>query len=154
MNPALFELGVAIFMVAVSVALVVWFSRHAASASEERMMRMLTCAGVDSRFSGHDDTWAILQVARGRCSRCRSEDLCDRWLAGNVKGDNSFCHNAQIFRILRRITRRIAASTCSGHPAQATTLMLGARNVAGTGDGRDPSLRLSPSINSPIAAVL
>jgi hypothetical protein len=154
MNPTLFEIGVAIFMVAVSVALVVWFSRHAAAASEKRMMHMLTCAGVDPRFSGHDDTWAILQVARGRCSRCRSEDLCDRWLARNVQGDNSFCPNAQISRILKRITRRIAAPTRSGHHAQATTLTLGACNVVRTGVGRDASIRLSPSINSPISAVL
>jgi hypothetical protein len=96
----------------------------------------------------------ILQVARGRCSRCRSEGFCDRWLAGNGEGDNSFCPNAQIFRILKRITRRIAASIYSGHHAQATTLTLGARNVVRTGVDRDASIRLTPSINSPISAVL
>jgi hypothetical protein len=37
MNPTSFEIGVAIFMVAVSVALVVCFFRHAAAASEKRM---------------------------------------------------------------------------------------------------------------------
>lgn len=154
MNPALFEIGVAVFAAAVSVALVVRFSRHAASASEKRMVHMLMCAGVDPRFSGHDDTWPILQVARGRCGRCRSADLCDRWLAGKLEGDNSFCRNTQIFRILKRITRRIAASTCSGHPAQETILTPGARSVVRTGVRRDPSLRLYPSIHSPISAVL
>ena len=154
MNPTLFEIGVTIFMVVVSVALVVWFFGHAPAASEKRMMHMLTRAGVDPEFSRHVDTWAILHVARGRCSRCRSEDLCDRWLAGNVEGDNSFCPNAQIFRVLKRITRRIAASIYSGHHAQATTLTLGARNVVRTDVDRNASIRLTPSINSPISAVL
>jgi hypothetical protein len=157
MNPALFEIGTAIFVAAVGVALVMWFSRRAASASERRMTHMLTCTGVDPRFSGHDDTWAILQVARARCSRCPSEDLCDRWLAGNVEGDdisNGFCPNAPIFRVLKRITRRIAASTRAGYRAQGATLTPGARNAVRTGRGHDPSILLSPSIKSPIAAVL
>ena len=34
MNPTLFEIGVAIFMLAVSIALVVWFFRYTAAASE------------------------------------------------------------------------------------------------------------------------
>jgi hypothetical protein len=155
MNPTLFEIGVVVFILAVSVAaLVVWFLRHAAASSEKRMTHMLTRASVDPEFSGHDDIWAILHVARGRCSACRSEKLCDRWLAGNVGGDNSFCPNAQILRILERITRRVPASICSGHHAQATTLTLDARNVVRTGVDRDPSIRLTPSINSPISAVL
>lgn len=108
MNPTLFEIGVAIFMVAVSVALVVWFSRYMAAASGRRMMHMLTRAGVDPEVARHGDTEAIIQDVRSRCRRCRSEDLCDRWLAGTVEGDNSFCPNAQIFRILTRTTGRIA----------------------------------------------
>ena len=154
MNPTLLELGAAVFAAAASVALVVRFSRHAASHSEKRMMHMLMRAGVDPGFSGHDDTWPILQVARGRCGRCRAGDLCDRWLAGKVEGDNSFCRNTQIFRILKRITKRIAASTRSGRAAQAATLTPGARSVVRTGAGRDASIRLCPSIDSPISAVL
>jgi hypothetical protein len=108
MNPTLFEIGVAIIMLAVSVALVVWFSRYLAAASGRRMMHMLTRAGVDPEVARHGDTEAIIQDVRRRCQRCRSEDLCDRWLAGKVEGDNSFCPNAQIFRILTRTTGRIA----------------------------------------------
>ena len=108
MNPTLFEIGVAIFMVAVSVALVVWFSRYVAAASERRMMHMLTRAGVDPEVARHGDAEAIIQDVRSRCHKCRSEDLCDRWLAGKVEGDNSFCPNAQIFRILTRTTGRSA----------------------------------------------
>jgi len=108
MNPTLFEIGVAIFIVAVSVALVVWFLRDVAAASERRIMHMLTRAGVNPEVARHGDTEAIIQDVRSRCLRCRSEDLCDRWLAGKVEGDNSFCPNAQIFRILTRTTGRIA----------------------------------------------
>ena len=108
MNPTLFEIGVAIFMVAVSVALIVWFLRYQAAASEGRMMHMLTGAGVDPEIARHGDTEAIIQDLRSRCGKCRFEDLCDRWLAGKVGGDNSFCPNAQIFLKLRSTTRRIA----------------------------------------------
>jgi hypothetical protein len=101
MNPTLFEIGVAISMVAVSVALVVWFSRYVATASDRRMMHMLTRAGVDPEVARHGDTEAILEDVRRRCGRCRFEGLCDRWLAGKVEGDNSFCPNARIFRTLR-----------------------------------------------------
>ena len=108
MNPTFFEIGTAIVMVAVSVALVMWFSRYLAVASGKRMMHMLTGVGVDPEVARHGDNEAIIQDVRSRCLRCRSEDLCDRWLAGKVEGDNSFCPNAQIFRMLTRTTGRIA----------------------------------------------
>ena len=102
MNPTLFEIGVAVIMVAVSVALVVWISRYMAAVSGRRLMRMLTCAGVAPEVARHGDTEAIMQDVRSRCRRCRAEDLCDRWLAGKVEGDNRFCPNAEIFRILQK----------------------------------------------------
>jgi hypothetical protein len=95
-------------MVAVSVALVVWFSRSLAAASGRRMMHMLTRAGVDPEVARRGDTEAIMQDVRSRCQRCRSEALCDRWLAGKAEGDDSFCPNAQIFRRLTRTTGGIA----------------------------------------------
>jgi len=108
MNPTLFEIGLAIVMVAVSVALIVWFSRYMVAASGKRMMQMLTRAGVDPEVARHGDTEAIIQDMQRRCIRCQSEDLCDRWLAGKVEGDQSFCPNAQIFRTLTRTTARSA----------------------------------------------
>jgi len=108
MNPTLFEIGLAIVMVAVSVALIVWFSRYMVAASGKRMMQMLTRAGVDPEVARHSDTEGIIQDMRRRCIRCQSEDLCDRWLAGKVEGDQSFCPNAQIFRTLTRTTARSA----------------------------------------------
>ena len=97
MNPTLFEISVAALMVTVSVALVAWFWRDMAVASERRTMDMLVGAVVGSIPS---DTGAIMQDVRKRCRRCPSEGLCERWLAGNAEGDNSFCPNAQIFRKL------------------------------------------------------
>jgi hypothetical protein len=104
----LFEIGVAIVMVAVSVALVAWFFGYLTAASGKRMMQMLTLAGVDPEVARRGDTEAIMRGVRSRCEKCRSEDLCDRWLAGKVEGDNSFCPNAQIFRIFKRTAGRIA----------------------------------------------
>jgi hypothetical protein len=109
MNPTLFEIGVAVVMVAVSLGLIVWFSRHMAAASRRRMMHMLARAGVDSEVAKHGDTQAIIKDVQRRCLRCRSEGLCDRWLAGKVEGDHSFCPNAQIFRTLTKTAGRIAA---------------------------------------------
>jgi hypothetical protein len=108
MNPTLFQIGVAIVMVAVSAALIVWFARTMAAASARRTMQMLTRAGVPSEVARHGDTKAIIRDVRRRCMRCRSEDLCDRWLAGKVEGDHSFCPNAQIFRTLTGNTARSA----------------------------------------------
>jgi hypothetical protein len=119
------------------------------------MMQMSMCAGVDPEFSRHDDVWAILHVARGRCSGCRSTDLCDRWLAGNAAGDNGFCPNAQTFRLLERITERIAVSSRSGHYAHAATRTGDARNIARARVGRARAFRLiSPIDSAMIYAVL
>jgi len=100
MIPTLFEIGVAIFMVTVSIALLAWFSRDLAVASGRRRMNMLARAGVDPEVARRGD--AIMRDVRSRCGKCRSEDLCDRWLAGGVEGDNDFCPNAEIFRGLTR----------------------------------------------------
>ena len=106
MNPtlleAMFEINVAIVMVAVTVVIFVWFQRSQAAASAMRMMRMMTRVGLDRGFVTHGDpqTKAIMKEVRRRCGRCRLEDFCDRWCAGKVKGDNAFCPNARIFRDL------------------------------------------------------
>lgn len=108
MNPTLFEIGVAIFMVAVIVALFVWLSKNMAEVSGKRMTQMLARAGVDPEVIRRGNTEAIMQDLRSRCGKCMSEALCDRWLAGKVEGDNSFCPNAPIFRRLRRTTGLVA----------------------------------------------
>ncbi len=112
MNPtlleAMFEINVAIVMVAVTVVLFVWFQRSQAAASAMRMMRMMTRAGLDPEFVTHGDpqTKATMKEARRRCGWCRLEDFCDRWCAGKVEEGNSFCPNARIFRNLARTSGR------------------------------------------------
>jgi hypothetical protein len=108
MNPTLFEIGVATLMVGVIVTLIVWFFRDMGAASERRMMQMLTRAGVDPEVAKQGDTEAFTHDVRSRCRRCRSEGLCERWLAKSVEGDNSFCPNAPLFRRLTKTAGSIA----------------------------------------------
>ncbi len=102
------QISVAIIMVGVAVAIIVWLQSSQAAASARRMMGMMTRVGLDPGTATLVDprTMAIRQEARRRCMRCPREDLCDRWLAGKVKGDNTFCPNAQAFRILRGASGR------------------------------------------------
>ncbi len=108
MNPTLFEISLAVVMVAVSVGLIAWFSRYMVAASRRRMMYMLARAGVAPEVAEHCGTQAM-KDAQSRCLRCRSEGLCERWLAGKVESDHSFCPNAQVFRTFANPAGRIAA---------------------------------------------
>lgn len=109
MNPTLFEIVVALIMVAVIATLVVWFFKNNAAISGRRMLRMLTRAGVDPELANSGDAEAIMRDVRSRCLGCRAEALCERWLAEKVEGDNSFCPNAQIFRSLTKTATRSPA---------------------------------------------
>ena len=100
---AMFEINVAIILVTVSVALLVWFRRNLVATSARRLTGMMTRAGLDPVVAIEDDprATAVLKEARRRCRNCMREGLCDRWLAGKVEGSNSFCPNARVFRALR-----------------------------------------------------
>ena len=102
------QISVAIIMVGVAVAIIVWFQSSQAAASGRRMMGMMMRVGLDPETATLGDlrTMAIRKEARRRCRRCPREDLCDRWLAGEIKGGNTFCPNAQTFRILTRTSGR------------------------------------------------
>ena len=106
MNPTLFEamleINVAIVMVAVTVAIFVWLQRSEAAASARRLMGMMTRVGLGPVIAAPGDprARAIMKATRRRCRRCPREDLCERWLAGEVEGGNTFCPNAQAFHIL------------------------------------------------------
>jgi len=99
---AMFEINVAIVMVAVTFVIFVWFQRGRAAASARRTMRMMTRVGLEPGIVTHGDpqTKAIMKDVRRRCARCRLEDYCDRWCAEKVEGRNAFCPNARIFRDL------------------------------------------------------
>ncbi len=99
----LYEIYSALFMVAVAVGLIVWFRNSAAAGSDRRMKEMMARVGLDPEMAveGGPGTRAILNEARLRCARCRSEGFCERWLCRIVGGDNIFCPNARVFDFLR-----------------------------------------------------
>lgn len=108
MDPVILNILIAIFMVAIGAVVVVWFLGYKRAASERRMIRMLSRAGVDPYVIQRGDTRAIISDVRRRCRKCQTEALCERWLDGDAEGENSFCPNAQIFSNLKRTTRRAA----------------------------------------------
>ncbi len=100
------QISVAIYpiLVAVAVAGIMWFESRIAAASARRIMGMMKRIGLDLEAAtlGEPQTKTIGKEMRRRCKECPSEDLCERWLAGKVKGGNTFCPNAETFRILAR----------------------------------------------------
>ncbi len=104
------QISVAIVMVGVTIAIMVWFRSSQAAASAGRMVAMMTRIGLDpgSAMSGSS---AIGKEARRRCTGCAREDLCGRWLAGEIEGSHSFCPNARIFHVLAVASRQPSATT-------------------------------------------
>jgi hypothetical protein len=104
MNLTMLEISVAVIMLIVSVAMLVWFNRYLAAASTDRMTDMMGRYGLDPGIGTYGDPRieAIMKEVRQRCRKCQAEDVCERWLLGEVKGRNSFCPNEHIFRILAR----------------------------------------------------
>jgi hypothetical protein len=108
MDSTIFNILVGVLMLGVSVALIAWYMGYLGASSESRMMRMLKRAGVDPEIIRRRDTEAIIRDVRSRCQKCPSEALCERWLAGNVEGKNTFCPNHRIFSKLTRMTGHAA----------------------------------------------
>ncbi len=104
MNPEIFEIMIAVLMVAVSVIVVMGIREYMVTVAERRMMRMLTSVGLDPEIATRRDTKAIMKEVRRRCQKCYKEGLCENWLAGEVKGDKSFCPNARVFDYLQKTT--------------------------------------------------
>jgi hypothetical protein len=96
------QISVAIFMVGVAFASIVWLQTSEAAASARRMMGMMKRVGLELGIATFRDprTMAIEKEVRRRCRRCPREGVCDRWLAGRVGGDTAFCPNARTFRAL------------------------------------------------------
>ena len=99
MNINVTELQIAIAFIFVTAVLVVWFRSKLASASRSRMYRMMARVGIYPRKSSRTgDKWGLdMNAARSRCKMCPAEDVCERWLAGEIEGDNGFCPNASVF---------------------------------------------------------
>ncbi len=100
MNPVWFEMIIAAVLVAAAITLVTWFLRYKSSRSDRRMYNMLQRVGVDPKIIEEGDQDAIMMAVRRRCQKCQAEDVCERWLAGQLEGENSFCPNANVFRTL------------------------------------------------------
>ncbi len=96
MDTSIFTIEAAVLMVAASIALIVWFQGSETALSIGRMTRMMTRFGLDSGIAGRADP-QLMKQSRARCAKCPREDQCERWLAGETGGDNSFCPNATIF---------------------------------------------------------
>lgn len=97
----LYQIYIALFMVAVAIGLFVWFRRSEAAGSARRMKSMMRRAGLDPEaiYQDSPEFRAIMNEARQRCRRCRTEGFCERWLRGIVGGGNAFCPNAQVFNV-------------------------------------------------------
>jgi len=104
MSPTLSEINIAILMITVVVFLFIWFERSEAAATVTRMNRMMSRVGLNISFGAMagPKARAIMKEARTRCGRCRCEDRCELWLDEEVKSDNAFCPNAQVFSLLKR----------------------------------------------------
>jgi hypothetical protein len=102
------QIGVAIIMVGLAVAIIMWIQSSLAAASARRMKSMMARVGLNPEPAMLDDprTMAIMKDVRRRCRRCPREGLCERWLAGEVEGDNTFCPNAQTFDTLEEASGR------------------------------------------------
>jgi len=112
------QISVAIIMVGVAVVSIVWLQSSMTTAAARRTMSMMKRIGLDPGTDALDDpqTMTIGKELRRRCRRCPREDLCERWLAGKVEGGNTFCPNAETFRILAgasalTLTSRMPART-------------------------------------------
>ena len=101
----MFDISIAIILVVVAIALVAWFLKYKAGTSERRMKEMLQRAGLDPEIATQVDSESIIREVRRRCRKCQSEDLCERWLAGEEGGDNAFCPNAEVFEEFNRASQ-------------------------------------------------
>ena len=96
------EIGIAIILFVVTAVLFAWFLKHKAGSSERRLMKMLQRVGLDPDIAALGDTETIFREIRRRCRRCQTEGRCERWLAGEEEGANTFCPNAEVFEELKR----------------------------------------------------
>jgi len=102
MDNSLIQTITAIFLVGLTFVLVFAIRRYMAYLSDQRMLRMLERVGLDPSISWKDDTEAIMKEVRQRCQSCATESVCEKWLAGEETGENTFCPNAEVFAALKR----------------------------------------------------
>ncbi len=112
MSPVL-ELNLFTILMFLGVGGLVWFLIAREISSTRRMTCMMRTLGLnyDLAKTSSANAEAIISLARARCLRCRSEGLCERWLASAEKGEafveemgivraEDFCPNAASFKRL------------------------------------------------------
>ena len=102
MNVSGTEIIVALIMIAIAYSFVILFLKYKDDTSEKRLKRMLHRCGLDPETIEQGDAEAIIREVRARCRKCQTEAVCERWLAGEQGGENSFCPNAQTFEVLAK----------------------------------------------------
>ena len=104
MDSTIVNILIGVLMVGVGLALTAWYFGYLGASSESRMLRMLERAGVDPEIARRNDKKLIIKDVRSRCRKCQSEAECERWLAGDAGGENTFCPNHRIFSRLAKTT--------------------------------------------------
>jgi uncharacterized protein YneF (UPF0154 family) len=94
------EILPAVLMVVLAVGLFFAWRRYLRRNSERRMRAMLEAVGLKPSLASSGHVEAIMKEVRARCRTCNAEDVCERWLASDARGDNDFCPNAHIFELL------------------------------------------------------
>ena len=102
---SLMQIIAAVAMIIVAVVLVVAYRSYLAANSERRMRSMLVSVGLDPKLADSAEIPTIMKEVRDRCRQCSAEAVCEHWLEGEVPGDNAFCPNHRVFRILGKYTQ-------------------------------------------------
>jgi hypothetical protein len=102
MNMSMFQIITAVVMVGVAFALFYAIRQYMIAQSERRMRTMLIKIGLDPVIASSGDSETIMKEVRQRCRTCSTEDVCERWLAGEEAGENIFCPNAQVFESMKK----------------------------------------------------
>ena len=105
MDMSVMQAFIGIAMAGVAILVILGFRAYLANNSERRMRSMLESVGLDPAIAYSNEIPTIMREVRQRCSTCRSEGVCERWLEGKEKGDNDFCPNAKVFEVLQKHSR-------------------------------------------------
>ena len=101
MNLSFIQIFSVTAMVIVTFVLIFAYRSYLAANSERRMLSMIESLGLDPAIASSSDLETVMGEVRQRCRNCKSEDVCERWLTCNEKGDNAFCPNAKTFEGLQ-----------------------------------------------------
>jgi hypothetical protein len=102
MNMSTMQMFAAIAMVGVAFLLFYAIRSYMAAQSERRMVSMLERVGLDPAIASSGDKRVIVREIRQRCRSCATEDVCERWLAGEEGGENEFCPNREVFESIKK----------------------------------------------------